>query len=87
MSPNWKSSNDGHRCVLHQCQSVAVHFECLHGKMVCAVSKVYIKAQVESALIEVNDGFTGRGLIGELGDVAIRLIEALDDRDIELRPR
>lgn len=58
MSPNWKSSNDGHRCVLHQCQSVAVHFECLHGKMVCAVSKVYIKAQVESALIEVNDGFT-----------------------------
>jgi hypothetical protein len=50
-------------------------------------SELFIKTQVESALLEVNEGFTGRGLIGELGDVATRLIEALNDRDIELRPR
>jgi hypothetical protein len=47
----------------------------------------YIELQVQSALIEVNRGFTGAGLIGELSDVARRLIAALDDRDIELRPR
>lgn len=52
-----------------------------------AMSKLYIKMQVESALLEVNGGFCGGQLIGELGDVATRLIEALEERDIELRPR
>lgn len=46
-----------------------------------------LHARVESALIEVNGGFTGGGLIGELGDVATRLIAALEERDIELRSR
>lgn len=49
------------------------------------VSKVYVKAQVESALIEVINGFTGDSRL--ISDVVTRLIEALDDRDIELRPR
>lgn len=48
---------------------------------------VYITAQVESALIEASSSI-GLNLIGnELNDAARRLISALDDRDIELRPR
>jgi hypothetical protein len=47
----------------------------------------YIELEVQSALLEVNGGFTGGKLIGELSDVARRLISALDDRGIELRPR
>jgi HEAT repeat protein len=46
-----------------------------------AISDLYIRTQVESALAEA---------CGELLDekfVAPRLISALEDRDIELRPR
>lgn len=41
-------------------------------------------AAVESALIETNGGFTGGQLIGELGDVATRLVAALEKRGVHL---
>lgn len=51
-----------------------------------SASDVYIWAQVESALIEV-DSTLRDGLASDVSNVARRLISALDDRDIELRPR
>lgn len=43
-----------------------------------------VQQAMQSALIETNGGFTGRELIGELGDVARRLTSALQDRGVEL---
>lgn len=50
-----------------------------------AISDLYIEQQVKSALIEAYDGRSI--LINELNAIVPRLISALDDRGIELRPR
>lgn len=65
---------------------MAVHFGCVHRNVddEMSASEVYIQAQVESALIEVNNDQT---LTGEIRDTATRLILALNDRGIELRAR
>jgi hypothetical protein len=43
-----------------------------------------IKFKLENALIETNQGMTGGGLIGEIGDVAARLMAALNKRGVIL---
>jgi hypothetical protein len=51
-----------------------------------SASDSYINTQVQSALLEVGEENLSTGF-GEISDVATALIEALDDRGIELRPR
>lgn len=46
-------------------------------------NEVYVTAQVQSALVEVATN----GPWTDAKSIALQLIEALDDRDIELRPR
>lgn len=46
-----------------------------------AISDLYIKTEVEAALMELF------GSVSNVKDVAARLIAALDDRDIDLVPR
>lgn len=64
-----------------------MHYSSWEDEPGLGASDAYITAQVESALIEANSSI-GLNLIGnELNDAARRLISALDDRGIELRPR
>lgn len=44
-----------------------------------------IQGKMESALIAVNGGMTGGGLVGEIGDVAHRMIDALKVRGVTFR--
>ena len=46
-----------------------------------------LEAAVQQALLATNGGFTGRELIGELGDVSRRLIANLQNYGVDLKLR
>lgn len=49
-----------------------------------SISDLYIRTQMTSALAEI---FNATPRSGGMEELATRLISALDDRDIDLRPR